>query len=116
MNFSDQITAFTENFMGIVDDNQTFFNRCKDIFKALIPPKGLVDPGLVDIVNKGVQQSREKIFMLFSCCPKVFPAEESAHPVLRYIHDNIVKTAMIIETLEEKQTKVYRTSHLKVSF
>uniref|UniRef100_A0A914XU85 Uncharacterized protein n=1 Tax=Panagrolaimus superbus TaxID=310955 RepID=A0A914XU85_9BILA len=110
---SDQIIAQTNAFMGDVSDNISFFNQCKDVLKMVIPAKGLVDPGLTDIVNLSVNQSREKVLQLFAICSKLFPAQASAHPILRYIHDNVVKTAETIECLEQKKIKVYRTSHLK---
>uniref|UniRef100_A0AC35G9R6 Uncharacterized protein n=1 Tax=Panagrolaimus sp. PS1159 TaxID=55785 RepID=A0AC35G9R6_9BILA len=37
----------------------------------------------------------------------------SAHPIIRYINESVIKTAETIECLEQKQIKVYRTSHLK---
>lgn len=91
------------------------FNESNAIFKMLIPTKGMIDPGLNDLVKLSATQNRQKILELFTSFSNCF-TDFSSHPILRFIHINFINGIKSIKQLERTIKRVYRKSHLRVSF
>ena len=111
--YSNSVSSFVDNTAvtpGVL------FEKVNKIFKQLAPPRGMIDPGLEGLVILEVARYRQKMLQLFASFSNVFPAEYSAHPIVRYIHDTFSETVMEIEKMEKEQKNVYRISHLRVSF
>ena len=111
--YSNSVSSFVDNTTMTPG---TVFEKVNKIFKQLAPPKGMIDPGLEGLVVLEVARYRQKILELFTSFSNVFPAEYSAHPIVRYIHDTFVETIKEIKKMEEEQNSVYRISHLRVGF
>lgn len=92
------------------------FDNAIRIFAALIPPTGLIDPGLTQMVQLETYNLKATAFELFASCNAVFPATASAHPFLRFIHESILQTLMDVDQIEERKKQVYRVNHLRVLF